>query len=192
MTELEELLTHYRAFEGNRLNMVIDSNVQTAGPDGSSRSISSASDRALLLHLRSLSGLIITDAATAATEHYKPSKFAPIEIWSKTANFRGLEAATANDQKHAVDLVQSSELTSAVQNATKKTRKLLFETGKTVSALLGALGLIDQLCLTVSGASTPEHAQELASTFVAELNLNDFQITNSTQIDGSSFLIMQR
>ena len=192
MATLDELFGHYTALRGIRLNMVIDGNGQTVGLDGSSKSISSAADRALLVHLRSISGLIITDAATAATELYKPSKFAPIEVWSKTANFRGLEATAAEGTHQSVDLVHARDLPEAIARAHQKSPYLLLESGKTLSSALASLGLIDEFCLTVTGLSPDDTAEEKARSFAATIHLGDYKIAKKTLVDESTFFVMHR
>ena len=191
MESLADLLNKYRELDGNRLSMVIDSEAKTKGQDGSSRSISTASDRSLLLHLRSLSGLIITDVATAEAENYKPSKFAPIQIWSKSGDFRGFEATPARGEHQRIDLLQTPDLVSAVAQATRQSTRLLFETGKTLSCSLASLGFIDELCLTISNTDLGEQAEQLAKRFAAELNLEHFDISVRAQVDGSTFFVMR-
>ena len=192
MATLNELFGHYKALDGIRLNMVIDGNGLTAGSDGSSKSISSAADRALLVHLRSISGLIITDAATAATERYKPSKFAPIEIWSKTSNFRGLEATAAEGTHHAVDLVHTPELPEAISRAHQRSPYLLLESGRTLSTAIATLGLIDELCLTVGGVSADDTEEEKALAFAETIHLGDLKIAKKTRVHESTFFVMRR
>ncbi len=191
MTALELLLSKYRPFEGNRLNMVIDANAQTSGIDGSSRSLSSAADRALLKHLRSISSLIVTDAATAAAEHYRPSKFAPIQIWSKSSNFRGFSNISADAEHQQLTVKHTDDLHLAVAEATLLSRHLLFETGPTVSALLAEANLIDELCLTVTGLSNDSEARQLALNFAQRLGLADMSIVESSQLDNSFFFVMR-
>ena len=191
MTALELLLSKYRPFEGNRINMVIDANAQTSGIDGSSRSLSSAADRALLKHLRSISGLIVTDAATAAAEHYRPSKFAPIQIWSKSSNFQGFSNISADAEHQQLTVKHTDDLHLAVAEATLLSRQLLFETGPTVSALLAEANLIDELCLTVTGLSNDSEARQLALNFAQRLGLADMSIVESSQLDNSFFFVMR-
>ena len=191
MNALELLLSKYRPFEGNRLNMVIDANAQTSGIDGSSKSLSSAADRALLKHLRSISGLIITDVATATAEHYRPSKFAPIQIWSKSSNFQGFSNISADAEHQQLTVKHTDDLHLAVAEATLLSRQLLFETGPTVSALLAEANLIDELCLTVAGLSNDSEARELALDFAQRLGLTDMSIVESSQLDNSFFFVMR-
>jgi len=191
VTALEFLLSKYRPLEGNRLNMVIDANAQTSGIDGSSKSLSSTADRALLSHLRSVSGLIITDAATAAAEHYRPSKFAPIQIWSKSANFRGFSNIPADAEHQQLTVKHTDDLRSAVKEARLLTPKLLFETGPTVSTLLAEANLIDELCLTVTGFSNDSEARELALRFAKKLDLGHMSIVDSTQLENSFFFVLR-
>jgi riboflavin biosynthesis pyrimidine reductase len=191
VTALELLLSKYRTLEGNRLNMVIDANAQTSGKDGSSRSLSHAADKELLKHLRSISGLIITDAATAAAEQYRPSKFAPIQIWSKTANFRGFRDIPAEAGLQALTVKHTDDLDLAVAEASLLTRRLLFETGPTVSALLAKANLIDELCLTVTGFSNESEAGALALQFAKKLGLGQMNIFEPTKLEDSYFFVLR-
>ncbi|MFM6971403.1 MAG: hypothetical protein ACKOWH_02290 [Rhodoluna sp.] len=63
---------------GWRAAIVLNANGEFIGRDGSSKSISNDSDRALLFELRSQSDVIVTTGKTARSEQYQSSKFAPI------------------------------------------------------------------------------------------------------------------
>lgn len=191
MTALDLLLSKYRPLEGNRLNMVIDANAHTSGIDGSSKSLSPVADRELLKHLRSISGLIITDVATAVAESYRPSKFAPIQIWSKTANFQGFRDIPAEAGLQQLTIKHTDDLDLAVAEAKLLSRHLLFETGPTVSALLAKSNLLDELCLTVSGLSNEPEANELALHFAETLGLGQMNIVESTRLEDSYFFVLR-
>jgi riboflavin biosynthesis pyrimidine reductase len=63
--------------------MVLDSNGNHIGVDGTSKSISNRMDIHLLMALRAKSDVIVTTGKTARIEAYKASGFAPIAIVSR-------------------------------------------------------------------------------------------------------------
>lgn len=89
----KSLANAYGPWAGIRSNHVITKSGNYSGSDGSSRSISTGEDRALLLEIRSLSDLIVVDAATARLERYRtPSSGASLAIFSQGGNFEGIPA----------------------------------------------------------------------------------------------------
>jgi riboflavin biosynthesis pyrimidine reductase len=69
---------------------------------------------------------------------------------------------------------------------------VLLETGPTLSSEIAKLGLIDEVCLTVSGLADIERAKILALEFAKGLGLMGFQIAQAIEVDGSSYLVLNR
>lgn len=137
--------------------MVIDADGNYFGADQTSQSVSNEEDHRLHMQLRALADVIITDATTARREKCRPSKWAPIEIWSRTGDFEGLQA-TAVEGKKPFSLVRVAD--PLFELAKHKGQAVLLESGRTLSSILG--NEIDQLVLTVTG-NTPN--QDVAKNF---------------------------
>jgi riboflavin biosynthesis pyrimidine reductase len=161
--DLNVLLNQQSKFKGFRANFIATANAQFTGASGSSREISNNSDLALLKKLRSLSDLIVTDAATARAENYRPSKLAPIEVWSVTGNFAGV------DSNLKLQKVRSLDESLAMVKSTYDS--VLLETGPTLTGLIGELQAIDQLKLTIVGASNGAAATSASVQVKKRLNL---------------------
>ncbi len=192
MASLNELMLSYRAFSGVRLNMVIDRDLNTRGQNGSSRDISNDVDRQLLIHLRRLADVAITDAATADVEEYRPSKWVPIQIWSKSGNFRNRVSIQENQAQKSVELVHSANLEQQIEMTRAQFHHVLLETGPTLSSEIAKLGLIDEVCLTVSAVADIQKAKTLALEFAKGLGLIGFQIVQAIEVNGSSYLVINR
>lgn len=92
-TDASALAECYGPWEGICSNHVITPSGEFAGPDGSSRSISSEADRELLVALRSRADVIVVDAATARRERYAvPSSGARLAVFSSSGIFAGIPA----------------------------------------------------------------------------------------------------
>ena len=92
-TDAPALAECYGPWEGICSNHVITSSGKFAGPDGSSRSISSEADRELLIALRAHADVIVVDAATARRERYRlPSSGARLVVFSSSGVFAGIPA----------------------------------------------------------------------------------------------------
>lgn len=191
MTELDELLKQYPSINASRLTMVIDCKANSVGVDGTSKLLSSDADRAVLLHLRKISGLIVTDLATAKAENYRPSKFTDIEVWSKSGNFGEFQKREPTGDNKGLRLVHTPSLPLAVKRAKLLSPNLLFETGPTVSAMLASENLIDEFCLTVTSCRDLEIAKGAAINFASMLNLRQFRISASKSLGAEHFFVLR-
>jgi riboflavin biosynthesis pyrimidine reductase len=117
-TEIASLARAYGPWIGIRSNHVINQGTHFAGPDGSSRSISTPEDRELLLTLRRQADLIIVDAQTARLEKYRsPSSGAKLAVFSKTGDFSEIPAVESPTNQvftfsTAQKIAKNSELVS--------------------------------------------------------------------------------
>lgn len=186
------LLAKYKLGKGVTLNMITNTATDFVGSDGSSRSLSGALDRSLLLHLRKQADIVITDAATAARECYKPSALVNIEIWSKRGDFRDLEASHAEGDKKAFMLTSPIDLTKRLSELRTLHPRVLLETGPNVTSQLGQKGQIDSICLTVADCNDLSAAREAAAEFCKTLLLTNFHVAAIDLIDGFAFMQLHR
>lgn len=165
-TDPESLCAAYGTWTGIRSNHVITQSGKFSGSDGSSQSISNHDDRALLIQMRSLSDLILVDAATARLEKYRtPSSGALLAIFSLSGDFEGIPAL--EDQTPTFLFSASTEgiykvppknvhvripskpfegfLTWASSNGFKS---ILLEAGPTLTALAFEAGIVRQSAVT--------------------------------------------
>lgn len=158
---LSDFLSRQKRLIGVRANLVIDRDSNFVGQDGTSRFLSNEVDRQLLIQLRQLADLIVTDASTARAERYKASKHAPIEVWSRSGNFAGIsEGLTFRITDNPNDQIRNFD-----------GQAILLETGPTLTAILGHGMAVDELKLTVTGAKNQSDAREAAQKAISHLNL---------------------
>ena len=177
----KSLAAAYGPWTGIRSNHVITPSGLFSGSDGSSRSISTKEDMALLVEMRSHSDLIVVDAATARLEKYRtPSSGASRAIFSLSGNFEDIPAV--DDQEATVFLFSASAdrisqedsknvqvqipgkpfegfLTWANSNGFKS---ILLEAGATLTALAFEAGIVRQSAVTrspITSSDTPETQQ---------------------------------
>ena len=74
------------------LNIVADAEGRFTGATGSSRDVSNEYDYQSLIGYRMIADVILTTAATARAEGYRRSKFAPLALVSRSADFSGVPA----------------------------------------------------------------------------------------------------
>jgi riboflavin biosynthesis pyrimidine reductase len=182
--DLHVLLNRQSKFKGVRANLIATADAQFTGASGSSRDISNQVDLALLKRLRSLSDVIVTDAATARAENYRPSKWAPIEVWSATGDFAGV------DSNLKLQKVQSLEESLAMVKATYDS--VLLETGPTLTGLIGELKAIDQLKLTIVGAANGASATSASVQVIKRLNLEYLNKSDVYEVSGFYFFSFDR
>jgi riboflavin biosynthesis pyrimidine reductase len=168
ISSIEELAECYGAWEGIRTNHVVDGSGNFWGADFSSRSISTADDKQLLMALRAKADLVVVDAKTAREERYRlPSSGAALAIFSASGNFAEIPAleqdgapcflfspqAPANLGNHHHEPITSLEnpleqlSTWAHENAMPA---VLFEAGPTLSLSAFRNGLVANSALTIS------------------------------------------
>jgi hypothetical protein len=184
LLELEDLLAQQHKLKGFRANFVTNSKAQFTGPNNSSRDLSNQVDFALLLNLRSLTDVIVTDAATARAENYKPSKWAPIQAWSSSGNFVGVDGGIA---QRKIDNLQES-----LKQIRENFESVLFETGPTLTQLLGKLFEIDQLKLTVVESPGLQAARSAAAITLDKLALNYLKESSVFTVAGTHFFTFDR
>lgn len=154
------------------------------GPSGSSRDLTNQEDFELLKKLRSLTDVIVTDSATARAEHYKASKWAPIEVWSESGNFQGVDNGITHKK---IDNLEHS-----LARLEENFASILLETGPTLTTLIGQLGSVDQLKLTIVQAGNVLEARVAAKQALNRLSLNYLAESSAMGINGSYFFTFDR
>ncbi len=151
-------LDTYRKIAGVRLNMVANGDRAFVGPDGSSRSISNATDRELIVHLRSISDVYVTGGDTARNEHYKTPTIGKLAIISRSK-------LTDENQIWLNPPVNENLASWSIGELQKLGyQSILLEVGPSLArAFLGA-DCVDEFCLTIT-----EGNLETAEAVVANL-----------------------
>ncbi|CAB4959200.1 unannotated protein [freshwater metagenome] len=110
---------------------------------GSSRGISNAIDRELLLDLRSLADVVVTDGETARREGYRIPKACDLAVITRA----GYVPAAGVSKRNYVELRMSPP--QAIRELIESGyQRILIECGPSLIAEMISVGLIDQLCLT--------------------------------------------
>ena len=172
--------------------MVADADLNTFGSSGTSADVSTPLDRSLLLHFRRNSDLVVTDAATAELEQYKQSKFADIEIWTKSGNSRGLVSMPASDGLNAMTVVHVENASRHLTNLLTMRQSILLETGKTLSKVLARDGIIDEACLTITRASDKSLALQKLRLLSSALGLTYLNETSHLWLEQTLFARIKR
>lgn len=182
MPNLDQLISLQRPLPGVRANFVVDASGSFTDSTGGSRALSNENDRQVLIALRKLSDLVITDASTARANHYKPSKWVPILVWSKSGDFSGIDEQLSQlaGEKGFADL----DLRIATD------QKILLETSPSLTRLLA--GHIDELKLTVTGCHTEDQADSVAKSIRSSLQLEDLSHAEVYPLEGSFFFTFNR
>jgi hypothetical protein len=177
---------------GVRLSMVSNADLQTFGESKTSGDVSTALDRELLIHLRKLSDLAITDTATAVAEGYKRSKHVDIEVWTKSGNRRGLSDLPAANELHELKVVQVEDEAARLSDLLKVRKGILLETGLNLTKIIAAQQLIDEACLTITGAL--DEAEAVAALFKMQTEIGLHYLPKHSQLwlDQTLFTRLER
>ena len=187
--QLTELFTNV---VGVRLSMVANAGLQTFGESKTSGDVSTTLDRELLIHLRKLSDLAITDTATAVAEGYKQSRHVDIEVWTKSGNRRGISDLAATGELHELKVVHVKDEADRLNELLPLRNGILLETGLTLTKIIAGQGLIDDACITITGA--PDEAEAIAALFEMQANigLQYLAIHSQLWIDPTLFTRLER
>jgi riboflavin biosynthesis pyrimidine reductase len=171
--------------------MVANSSLQTSGVSRSSIDVSTRLDRQLLKHLRSLSDIAVTDAATAIAERYRPSKLVELEIWTKSGEARGLEDTSAGEVR-PLRVQQIDDAVVRLQTLRQTHTSILLETGPTVTKLLAGAQEIDEACLTVTQAENQDAALSSLETFADRIGLDYLKKIETVWLEETLFARLGR
>ena len=172
--------------------MVCDTGLQTFGDSKTSDDVSTPLDRWLLMHLRKMSDLAITDAATAQAERYKQSKFVDIEIWTKSGNARGIQTRSATSEFHAITVVHIEDAAGRIDDLLATHKSILLEAGLTLSSTLASRQLIDEACITVTRAQNEPEALEALKHMQTTIGLEYLTQRSQVWVDETLFTRLQR
>lgn len=172
----DRLLDWYRpdAEDWIRLNLVMSLNGSAAGPDGTSESLTSATDRRILGVIRELSDAVLVGAASVRAEGYQVPRRARLAILTSSGDLAGHRLDPASSSRVIVVCPESAAkraaesvpgalvLVAPDDNGTVSPgdvratlrevgcRSIACEGGPSLAAAFLDAGLIDDLCLTVS------------------------------------------
>ncbi len=177
---------------GVRLSMVSNADLQTFGESKTSGDVSTALDRELLIHLRKLSDLAITDTATAVAEGYKRSKHVDIEVWTKSGNRRGLSDLPAANELRELKVVQVEDEAARLSDLLKVRKGILLETGLNLTKIIAAQQLIDEACLTITGALDEAEAVAALFKMQTEIGLHYLPKPSQLWLDQTLFTRLER
>ena len=189
---MPQVLDTYSRKTGVQLVMVIDVELQTSGASKTSNDVSNELDRALLLHLRGLSDLAITDVATASFEKYKSSRLLPIEVWSKSGNFRELVSIAPAEGRRGLRHRTVTDLNATIQELLADYESILLETGFTLTRQLAQLQLIDHAAITVTGATDEKSALNSLTEFSRLSGFDYLKFESHVWLDNTLFARFQR
>ena len=202
-----------------RASFVVSLDGATVGPDGSSRSIASASDQRVFSMLRLRGDVVLVGAGTLRDEGYGPSR-RPTAVVTRSLSLspdlplfadgtastpRTLIFSTDTAAHHApawlrecADIVPcgSPEVDLRVVIAELANRgfgRIHCEGGPTLLRDLAVAGLVDELAVSVSplivGAPSSHHLVDLPSGFV---DPSRWRVTQVLEEDGTVFLLLRR
>lgn len=214
MISIAELLESYQPLVGLRANFVVNLAGDFQDASGSSRGISSHEDRALLIHLRRLSDLVLVSAATAETEQLSSTKAATLAIVAGAramANFPALSqgsnavvvlAAVNASREMVLDQSATAQLTLVQNETTDKISptellqaceslgfdSLLSEFGPNWLRQLDAVQLVDELCLTITKTENQQFDETSAVKALGTLlPATKLQLSSSIELGDNLF-----
>jgi riboflavin biosynthesis pyrimidine reductase len=188
ISTVEQLASCYGNWSGIRTNHVMTQNGQMVDEAGSSRGISSAEDRELLIALRKASEVVIVDAKTARLENYRPFSYAALVVVSSSGNFESIPAISGSnvftaspDQDIKIDPAKPFD---AILNWAAEIgfSRLLLEAGPTLTKLAFQSRSVSQSALTVTPELSAAHFAKLEHPFDDQA-----QLLSLAEAQGASF-----
>ena len=160
-------------------NLVLGSDGSTT-LDGSSKALSSASDRKRFHELRALASVILIGGNTARTEPYAST---PVPLVVITRSGEIPESVRSNPKARIWELDQVSAANRAGEEFGGN---ILVEGGMRLVQELLIANQIDELYLTLSNKSGGENVYDLSAL------TRDFTVESSEKVDGETFLKLIR
>ena len=177
-----ELLRELYTIDSNasvRVNMIVRPDGAIHGPDGTSGSLSSPDDRRLVRLLRSMADAVIIGAETLRHERIPVPLGIPLVVVSRSGNIASSNvifgpesgelvvvtpspvtaSATLADTPHRLISPGRPSLTATDIIALCQAegwRNLLVEGGKQTATMFAEAGVVDDLCVTLTGAPQTE------------------------------------
>lgn len=170
----------YKSLQGIRLNMVIGAGGSHTDDTGSSRGLSNNNDRELLVHLRSLSDVIVTGGNTARKERYRARKAGSLAVVSHSR----FEHPGVISLKPPPGVAVASWVKAELNR--RGFRQILLETGPELTNVFLAENLIDEACITLPSA-------RLDDLHSSEIHLSKFLTLHSSElVEGTLFTVWRR
>lgn len=173
-------LDRYQPLVGVRLNMVVSASGAFVDSSGSSRGLSNELDRALIVHLRTLSDVYVTGGNTARNEGYRAKEKPSLAVITSG----GYELAGA------IMLTPPKETSAPLWVIEQLTNQgfehILLEVGPSLAKEFLANDLVDEFCLTL-----PSGSIELAEQVLAEFRSN-LELFSAEEIEGTLFTRWRR
>lgn len=171
--EFNEFHGRIPEWQGWLASLLVDSDGNTVGPDGTSKSISNSTDLQLLLALRSKSQLIVTTGQTARAEQYRASRFAPLAFLTQQPETLAHLPAIKEPGSHKNIFLQpdSTELNFdelGLRLNALGFSKMLFEGGTSSLGRMVTTASRSQLVLTISnfGSIGPDDLKPMLAKVV--------------------------
>ena len=162
-----------------RVNMIVRPDGDTQGADGTSGSLSSPDDRQLLRLLRSMADAVLIGAETLRRERIPVPRHIPLVVLSLTGDITSSNIISGPESGELVVVTPSPDTVSATLGDTPHRvlhpghpsptatdiialcqaegwQNLLVEGGKKVTTVFAEAGVVDDLCLTLTGAPQTE------------------------------------
>jgi riboflavin biosynthesis pyrimidine reductase len=195
---LADLGTFYPKLQGFRFNHVVSAKGRAATSD----EVSTKIDRQVLKAIRASSDLIITTGRTARAEQLRSSEFAPLLILTREKMIDCPAVTVTSNQKVLITNSESgfpNEKAFGVGNVTgllaswisefcsiNRYQHVVVETGLATAKELFGAGLIDEFCLTVTGAQGQTESDNKSAVFLTALGLT-YDLMQLLEIDGNYF-----
>lgn len=162
-----------------RVNMIVRPDGAIHGPDGTSGSLSSPDDRHLLRLLRSMADAVIIGAETLRQERIPVPRGIPLVVLSVSGNIAASNVIFGPESGELVVVTPSADTASKALADTPHRiidpghpsptatdiialcraegwQSLLVEGGKQTATMFAEAGVVDDLCLTLTGAPQTE------------------------------------
>jgi riboflavin biosynthesis pyrimidine reductase len=176
-TRLLELYRPPRA-EWLRLNLVLSVNGSAAGTDGTSETLTNATDRRILGVIRELADVVLVGAASVRVEGYQLPRRSRLAVLTASGDLSGhrlgddasrlIIVGPESAIDHARSSVGAAEFLTVPQTGGRASvldvvaalrgaglESIVCEGGPSLAAQLVAARLVDELCLTTSPELTP-------------------------------------
>ena len=162
-----------------RVNMIVRPDGSIAGSDGTSGSLSSPDDRHVVRLLRSMADAVIVGAETLRGERVPIPRGIPLVVLSRSGDIAAHNAIAGPESGELVVITPQPDRASAILADTPHRiiepripsptatdiislchaegwHNILVEGGKQVATLFAEAGVVDELCLTLTGAPQSE------------------------------------
>jgi riboflavin biosynthesis pyrimidine reductase len=163
-----------------RVNMIVSPDGSIAGSDGTSGTLTSAEDRRLLRLVRSMADAVIIGAETLRQERIPVPRGIPLVVLSRSGNIAAENIVAGPESGDLVVMTPSPETASRTLRDTPHRiiplseptpsadkvidlcraegwQNILVEGGQNVATFFAEAGLVDDLCLTLTGAPLNDH-----------------------------------